>query len=475
MKIKLFGTDGIRGRANQPPILPNTIVRVGQALGALLNKKENLNKSKKTNLQNQLYYKKKQHVLIGKDTRLSGYMIEMALASGLNSMGVHVLLVGPLPTPGIGFLARDMRAKAGIVISASHNQYYDNGIKIFNEDGFKISKQTEQQIENMLANGSIEDFVVPSEKIGRSKRIDDAGGRYILHVKNHFLSNETLDGVRIVLDCANGACYKVAPRILEELGAEVVVIHNQPDGFNINEECGACYPEKIAIAVKKYRADLGISLDGDGDRVVMVDDLGRIVNGDHILGILALYAKETHHLRNNTVVITEMSNLGLERFLCDHNIQIIKAEVGDRHIAEKMHTSDCYLGGEPSGHILFSENATTGDGLIAALNILNVIKAKNKKLSDLRLFEDAPQILYNLHVSKRKELKAIKGYQDLIQSIKKQMGSDGRVFIRFSGTEPVVRILLQGLSQEKLQAYAHQIADCLRQELGTHKITNHKS
>lgn len=469
MKVKLFGTDGIRGKANQPPILPNTIVRVGQALGVILNKKDKLNKIKQGHLKNRLHYKKKQHVLIGKDTRLSGYMIEMALASGLNSMGVHVLLVGPLPTPGIGFLARDMRAKAGIVISASHNQYYDNGIKIFDESGFKISKQVEQQIEDMLANGSVEDLAVASEKIGRSKRIDDAGGRYILHVKNHFLSNETLDGLRIVLDCANGACYKVAPRILEELGAEVIVIHNQPDGFNINQECGACYPERVAVAVKKYRADLGISLDGDGDRVVMVDDLGRIVNGDHILAISALYAKEAGRLKNNTVVITEMSNLGLEQFFHNHNIQMIKTEVGDRHIAEQMHASNCYLGGEPSGHILFSEDATTGDGLIAALNILSVMKAENKKLSELRLFEDVPQILYNLHVSEKKELKTVTGYQDLIQSIKKQMGPHGKIFVRFSGTEPVVRILLQGSSYEKLQTYVHQIAGHLKQELGTHR------
>ena len=246
----------------------------------------------------------------------------------------------------------------------------------------------------------------------------------------------------------------------------MIVIHNQPDGFNINQECGACYPEKAAVAVKKYRADLGISLDGDGDRVVMIDDLGRIVNGDHILAILALYAKEVGRLRNNTVVITEMSNLGLEQFLHNHNIQMIKTEVGDRHIAEQMHASDCYLGGEPSGHILLLEDAATGDGLIAALNILNVIKAKNKKLSELRLFKDVPQILYNLHVSEKKELETVTGYQGLIQSIRKQIGPHGKVFIRFSGTEPVVRILLQGSSYEKLQTYVHQITSHLKQKLG---------
>ena len=461
MKTKLFGTDGIRGKSNKYPILPDTIVRVGQALGVLLNKREELNQNK----QDGVLYKRKQYVLIGKDTRLSGYMIEMALASGLNSMGIHVLLVGPLPTPGIGFLARNMRSQAGIVISASHNQYYDNGIKIFDKSGFKMSKQWEQEIEEMLVNTSFEDYLIDSEKIGRSKRIEDAGGRYILHVKNHFPSNETLDGMRIVLDCANGACYKVAPRILEELGAQVIVIHNQPNGFNINEECGACYPEKTAIAVKKYKADLGISLDGDGDRLIMIDELGQIINGDHILAILTLHAKEMDCLKNNTVVITEMSNLGLEKLLHKNDITIIKAKVGDYYVAEQMHTLNCYLGGEPSGHIIFLEDVATSDGLITALNVLKVMKAKNKQLSQFKLFEDMPHVLHNLHVPIRKDLETIKGYQDLIQSVKKQIEPDGKVFVRFSGTEPLVRISLQGTSQEKLQLYAHQIADHLKKAL----------
>ena len=236
-----------------------------------------------------------------------------------------------------------------------------------------------------------------------------AGGRYILHVKNHFPSNETLDGMRIVLDCAHGACYKVAPRILEELGAQVIVINNQPNGFNINEECGACYPEKAATAVKKHKADVGISLDGDGDRLVMIDELGQIINGDHILALLALHAKETACLKNNTVVITEMSNLGLEKLLYKNDITIIKADVGDYYVAEQMHTSNCYLGGEPSGHIIFLEDVATSDGLITALNVLKVMKAKNKRLSQLKLFEDVPHVLHNLHVPIRKELETIKG------------------------------------------------------------------
>ena len=341
--MKLFGTDGIRGHSNQYPILPNTLMCVGQALGLLLNRQQEIHHN--YNNHKNSHYKKKQYVLIGKDTRLSGYMIEMALASGLNSVGVNVLLVGPLPTPGIGFLAKNMRSQAGIVISASHNPYYDNGIKIFDESGFKISKQWESQIEEMLQDISSQDIFVPSEKIGRSKRIDDAAGRYIVHVKNHFPYNETLDGLRIVLDCGNGACYKVAPQILEELGAEVIVLYNQPDGFNINEKCGACHPEKTADAVKQYRADLGISLDGDGDRVILSDHLGQIFNGDHILAISALYAKETNNLPHNTVVITEMSNKGLEQFFERHTIQFIKTDVGDRHVVEQMRKSSCSLGG----------------------------------------------------------------------------------------------------------------------------------
>ena len=461
MKTKLFGTDGIRGKSNQYPILPDTIVHIGQALGVLLNKKEELKKNKENS------YKRKKYVLIGKDTRLSGYMVEMALASGLNSMGIHVLLVGPLPTPAIGFLTKNMLVQAGVVISASHNQYYDNGIKIFDENGFKISKQWEEELEGLVTSMSLKDYVVSSENIGRTKRVKETAGRYILHVKNYFPSNKTLEGMRIVLDCANGACYKVAPKILEELGAQVIVTHNQPSGFNINKECGACYPEKVAISVKAHKADLGISLDGDGDRLIMVDDLGQIVNGDHILAILALHAKEMGHLKNNTVVITEMSNLGLEELLCKNDITIIKANVGDRYVAEQMQTSNCYLGGEPSGHIIFLEDVITSDGLITALNVLKIMRDKNKRLSQLKLFQDIPHVLYNLRIPIKKELEAIKGYQDLIQSVKKQIEPNGKIFVRFSGTEPLVRISLQGTSQEKLQLYAHQIADHIKQALGS--------
>ena len=457
MKVKVFGTDGIRGKSNQYPILPDTILQTAQALGLLL-KKEDSHKNKQDSLD------QKQCVLIGKDTRLSCDMIEMALASGLNSMGVHVLLIGVLPTPAISFLTKDMRAQAGIMISASHNQYYDNGIKIFNKNGLKISKQLEKDIEDMLVNTSFKDHLVNSEDICQTQKIEGTDSKYILYIKNYFPSNKTLEGMRIVLDCANGAFYKIAPKVLEGLGAQVIAIHSQPNGFNINKDCGACYPKKTALAVKKHKADLGMSLDGDGDRLIMVDEMGQIVNGDHILALLALDAKKTGHLKNNTVVITEMSNLGLEELFTKNDITFIKANVGDRYVAEKMQTFNCCLGGEPSGHIIFSEDILTSDGLVTALKILKIMKDKNKKLSQLKLFQDMPHVLYNLCVPVKKDLEKVKGYPDLIQSIKKQE-PNGKVFVRFSGTEPLVRISLQGTSEEKLQLYAHQIAECLKKEL----------
>ncbi|MCB0393442.1 MAG: phosphoglucosamine mutase, partial [Bdellovibrionales bacterium] len=391
--MKLFGTDGIRGRSNTFPMTAENIVRVGQALGILLQEQSYKN------------HHEIRKVVIGKDTRLSGYMIEQALSSGLNSMGIHVLLVGPLPTPGIGFLARNMRADAGIVISASHNQYEDNGIKIFGADGYKISDEWEKRIEELVADPKLQDRLVPSERIGRSKRIDDAQGRYIVDVKNKFPLADSLEGARIILDCANGAGYKVGPRILEELGAEVIVIGDEPNGTNINDKCGALFPERLSEYVRQYRADLGISLDGDGDRVIMVDERGSIVNGDHILGICAIHAKETGLLRNNTVVATQMSNFGLEKLLKKHGITLIKTNVGDRYVVEELKKGNHFLGGEQSGHIVFIDHSTTGDGMIAALNVLSVMRDKNKKLSELRdVLVEVPQVLKNVRVSRRSEL-----------------------------------------------------------------------
>lgn len=341
MKARLFGTDGIRGTANQYPMTPDMVVKVGQAIGYILQK------------QTLPWASPTRKVVIGKDTRLSGYMIEQALASGLNSMGVHVQLVGPLPTPGIGFLTRNMRAAAGIVISASHNAFHDNGIKVFGHDGFKIADHFEKEIERLVLDEDMTRFLPPSAQVGRTRRIEDSQGRYILFVKNTFPLEETLDGMRIVLDTAHGAAYKVAPAIFTELGAEVIQLGDEPNGTNINDKVGALYPARLAEAVVQFRADVGISLDGDADRVIMVDEKGNIMNGDHILGICALHMKKKGTLRNNTLVVTQMSNFGLEKKMKESGIQVVKTGVGDKYVVEEMRKNNFSLGGEQSGHIIF--------------------------------------------------------------------------------------------------------------------------
>ena len=449
---KLFGTDGMRGKANCFPIRSDIVLKVGQAMGYLLRKNH---KGKKAPM-----------VLIGKDTRLSGYMLEQALASGLNSMGVWVQLTGPLPTPGIGFLARNMRVSAGVVISASHNYYYDNGIKFFDKKGFKISKEMEKEIENLVFSNKLNNLISSSDQVGRSRRIDDAAGRYIVHVKNTFPLNHTLDGFRIVLDCAHGSCYKVAPKIFEELGAEVFVIGNKPNGYNINEQVGALYAEKIQEAVLKNKAQVGISLDGDGDRVIMVDEKGELVNGDHILGICALSLQKKRELRNNKVVATSMSNMGLETMLKMRNIQLERTEVGDRNVVEYMKKSNIALGGEPSGHIIFLDQSTTGDGCIAALNVLAVMCTENKKLSELKsVITPVPQVQTTIRIKKKSELNHIPGYRALIDDMEKKLENKGRIYVRYSGTEPVVRVLIEGENKILIQNYADKISNFLSENL----------
>lgn len=455
MTGKLFGTDGVRGTANAYPITPDIVMRVGQALGYILRKTPSQHKSDN------------KRVVIGKDTRLSGYMVEMALASGLNSMGVHVQLVGPLPTPGIGFLTQNMRADAGIVISASHNPFHDNGIKIFGPDGFKISEEMEKEIEQLVHNENLNALLPKSPGIGRSKRIDDSAGRYIVYVKNTFPLDLTLDGLRIVLDCANGASYKVGPAILEELGAEVILLGNKPDGTNINDKCGALHPNSLSQNVVQYRADCGISLDGDADRVIMSDEKGNIVNGDHILAICALDMKERGVLKNNTVVATEMSNFGLEKLFKANGINLIKTNVGDKYVVQEMRTGGHSIGGEQSGHIIFMDHSTTGDGLIAALKVLAVMKRQNKKLSELNeILIDMPQVLKNVRVAHRKPLSEISGYQEMHDKITKELKGQGRIFVRFSGTEPLIRILVEGPDARMIHKFADDMAEFLKKSLG---------
>lgn len=452
-KLKLFGTDGIRGTANQAPMTPDVVLKVGQALGLLLR---------------QMPHRKgdKRMVLIGKDTRLSGYMVEQALSSGLNSMGVGVQLTGPLPTPGIGFLARNMRVDAGVIISASHNAYHDNGIKIFGADGFKIPDSMEKEIERLVGMEDLSAHLADSGEIGRTRRIDDAAGRYIVFAKNTFPLNMSLEGMRIVLDCANGAAYKVAPAIFQELGAEVIVLGDDPNGFNINDKAGALYPVRTCEAVIRYRADVGISLDGDADRVIMVDELGEIVNGDHILAICALHMARKKALKKNTIVATQMSNFGLDMAMAQNKIQIIRTDVGDKNVVECMRQNEYNLGGEQSGHIIHLDHSTTGDGSVAALNVLAVMQSEAKPLSELKQFmKDVPQVLINTRVSKRKDLDAIPGYNQLVQDIQKKLGSEGRLFVRFSGTEPVIRVLVEGPDKTAIGRYAEEIAGLLQQQL----------
>jgi phosphoglucosamine mutase len=453
-KKKLFGTDGIRGTANIEPMTPGTVVKIGQAIGILLQRKV---------LAAQSPSKK---VVIGKDTRLSGYMIEQALSSGLNSMGVFVQLVGPLPTPGIGYLTRTMRASAGIVISASHNPYLDNGIKIFGSDGYKIPEAVEKEIERLVFEEDLTKYLPPSREVGRTRRIEDAQGRYIVYAKNTFPLEYTLDGLRIVLDTANGAAYKVAPAIFEELGAEVIHLGDSPNGTNINDKVGALYPAKLAEAVKEFRADVGISVDGDADRVIMCDEKGEIVNGDHILGLCGLFLKEKGMLRNNTLVVTHMSNFGLEKKMNENGIQVTKVGVGDKYVVEEMRKKNLNLGGEQSGHIIFGHHSTTGDGCVAALAVLAVLKESGQKMSELNnLIEDVPQVLINCRVRNRKEIAEIAGYSQLIEQIDKELKGIGRTFVRFSGTEPVIRILVEGPDKIKINQYAEQIARLLEREL----------
>lgn len=451
-KNRLFGTDGIRGKANHFPITPEVSVKVGQAVGYWLRKNSPEGS--------------RHRVVIGKDTRLSGYMIEQALASGFNSMGVHVLLVGPLPTPGIGFLTANMRADAGVVISASHNPYFDNGIKIFGRDGFKLADKVEDEIDDLVHDTDLTKYLPSSDQIGRTKRIDDSQGRYIVFTKSTFPLEYTLDGMRIVLDCANGACYKVAPAVFEELGAELIVLGDEPNGLNINDKSGALYPNRTCEAVRNYRADVGISLDGDGDRLIMSDEKGNMVNGDHILALCASSLMEQKRLTNNTIVATHMSNYGLDQAMQRAGVKVIRADVGDKYVVNEMRKSGHVLGGEQSGHIIFLDHATTGDGIIAALFVLAVMKRSGKPLSQLSsIMSDVPQILINTRVSVRKPLESIPGYEDLIKKISAKLKGSGRVFVRYSGTEPVLRVLVEGPDKILITNYAEEIAQFLQKEL----------
>ncbi|MBR9824364.1 MAG: phosphoglucosamine mutase [Alphaproteobacteria bacterium] len=427
MSKTYFGTDGVRGLTNSFPMTAETALRLGMAAGRHF-----------------VRHKGRHTVVIGKDTRLSGYMIESALVAGFTSVGMDVFQFGPLPTPAVSQMTRSLRADLGVMITASHNPYHDNGIKLFGPDGEKLDDATEVKIETRMDRGLSEQLAEPAD-IGRAKRIDDAQARYVEIVKSTFPKEKRLSGLRIVVDCANGAAYKVAPKVLWELGADVIPLGVEPNGFNVNEDCGSTAPEKLAKEVKTYRADLGIALDGDGDRVILCDQAGKITDGDQILGLLARDWKQRGELAEPAIAATVMSNLGLENYLEDHGIRLERTKVGDRYVSERMKETGINLGGEASGHILTPGLAPTGDGLIAALQVLRVLVEKGKPASEiLNVFKPAPQLLENVRVDKaRKPLEADKVKQ-AIADAEQTLDGKGRIVVRASGTEPVIRVMAEG-------------------------------
>jgi len=426
--MKIFGTDGVRGKANVFPLTGDVAYRLGKALVYALDSQKN----------------KKKKIIIGKDTRISGYMLESAITSGIVSMGADSYLVGPMPTPAIAFLVKSMRADAGVVISASHNPFDDNGIKIFSHEGIKISSELEELIESYTLSDALDNIKCIGADIGKVFRIRDTLGRYIVFAKNVFPYNLELDGIRLVIDCANGATYKVAPMIFEELGAEVIVINNEPNGININEKCGSTYPNNIIEKTILYRADVGIAFDGDGDRVIMVDENGKLIDGDAILSILAIDLKNKGKLKNNTVVGTIMSNFGLEYILKQNGITLERVDVGDKYIIQRMLEKDYNLGGEPSGHIVLSDFNTTGDGIITALAVLSIMVERNTKLSQLvKNFTKIPEKTKNVHISKKVNFEEIDDIRQAIEHVKNKLDQEGRLVVRYSGTEPVVRITIE--------------------------------
>lgn len=448
---KLFGTDGVRGVANVYPMTTETAMQLGRAAAYIF---------KSTN-------KRRHRIIIGKDTRLSGYMLESALVAGICSMGVDVLLVGPLPTPGIANITTSMRADAGVVISASHNPFQDNGIKFFSADGFKLPDAIELKIENLLDSKKIDALRPTATEVGKAFRIEDAVGRYIVYLKNTFPSNLDLTGLKIVLDCGNGAAYKVAPAVFEELGAEVIPLGVKPNGTNINAGCGSLHPEVISEAVKQHQAHIGIALDGDADRVIVCDEFGNEVNGDQIMAICATDMIARKQLKKKTLVATVMSNMGLDIALRKMGGKIIKTAVGDRYVVEEMRKGGYNLGGEQSGHLIFLDHNTTGDGVLAALQLLAVMRRQEKSLSELaEVMIPLPQVLVNVRVRERQDIMTIPSVASAIQGIEEKLGNEGRVLIRYSGTEPLLRIMLEGQDKYEITSWANEIADLVRQQIG---------
>ncbi len=449
MARRLFGTDGVRGTANQYPMTAETALKLGMAAGRYFTRGDH-----------------RHSVVIGKDTRLSGYMLEPALTAGFTAIGMDVVLVGPLPTPAMAMLTPSLRADLGVVISASHNPYDDNGIKLFGPDGYKLSDAAEDAIEGLMANGLDKGLAAPAD-LGRARRLEDAVGRYMEHVKRSFPRNRTLEGLKVVVDCAHGAAYKVAPRVLWELGAEVVELADAPDGFNINDQCGSQHPEAMQRAVVAHGADLGIALDGDADRVILCDEHGAMLDGDQILGLVAEEWHRAGLLRGGGVVVTVMSNLGLERYLAEQGLGLVRTPVGDRHVVECMRRDGYNVGGEQSGHLIFSDFATTGDGLMAALQVLRAIVENDQPASaTCRRFEPLPQVLRNVRLTTPVVLDDNKAVQAAIADGEERLRGSGRLLVRPSGTEPKVRVMAEGEDPALVDRVVQDIAGVIEQAAG---------
>jgi phosphoglucosamine mutase len=454
---KIFGTDGVRGIANVEPVTAETALKLGRAAAHIFTKRN----------PRTLPAGARPKIVLGKDTRLSGYMLENALVAGITSLGVDVLLIGPLPTPGVAYITRSLRADAGIVLSASHNPYEDNGIKFFRHDGYKLDDQIEQEIEQLVFTGEIDSIRPTAGKIGRARRIDDALGRYVEFAKTSFPRSMSLEKMRVAVDVANGAAYKSTPCILRELGADVFVAHNTPNGTNINAECGSMFPAEIQRLVQENRAHIGITHDGDADRVLLCDENGEIVDGDEILAIAAVDLLRASRLQENTLVATVMSNFGLDETLASAGGKVIRTKVGDRYVIEEMVQRNLNLGGEQSGHMIFRDFTTTGDGIISALQILRIMKATGQPLSELKgCLKKYPQAQRNLRVKQKPPLDQLPDVMKLVGETERELSGKGRVLLRYSGTEPKIRLLIEGREIDKIDKQANRIADAIQNAIG---------
>lgn len=449
-RIKIFGTDGVRGRANELPMTVEVALALGRAAGKIFRR-----------------HNGKHKVVIGKDTRLSCYMFENALIAGLCSMGVDTLMLGPFPTPGVAFITRAYRADAGIVISASHNQFSDNGIKFFSSEGFKLPDAVEKEMEELVYNGDFTKDLPAADAIGRNARVRDADGRYIEFVKATYPKHLSLQGLKIALDCSNGAGYKIGPHIFSELDGSVFVYGDEPNGLNINQECGSLHTEMIQKRVIDHHADVGIALDGDADRVILIDEHAQVVDGDTIMAILAKDMQKKGKLKNNKLIATVMSNYGLIKAMRDIGVEVVQARVGDRYVIQEMLDHGAILGGEQSGHLICLEHNTTGDALIAALQVLAIMVERDMPLSELaRVITKYPQTLLNVPVAKKPELETLESVQKAIQSVEVALKGDGRTLVRYSGTENICRVLVEGSNSKKVEAHAQTIAHAIHEAIG---------